>query len=68
MKIQNPHIITEGSEEYHLGEFKGNHILYDFEKILVYLNVKGKLLFGENFKIFNEYRDILYKLCNYTIH
>ena len=67
MKIQNPHIVTEGSEEYHLGELKGNHILYDFEKILTYLDAKGKLLFGENFKIHEEDRDILYKLCNYAI-
>jgi len=67
MSIQNPHIITEGSEQYQLGELKGNHILYDFEKILIYLDAKGKLLFGVNFKIYEEDRDILYKLCNYTI-
>ena len=67
MNIRNPHIITEGSEQYQLGELKGNHILYDFEKILVYLDAKGKLIFGENFKIYEEDRDILYKLCNYTI-
>jgi len=67
MNIQNPHIITEGREQYQLGELKGNHILYDFEKILIYLDAKGKLLFGENFKIYKEDRDILYKLCNYAI-
>jgi len=67
MKNQTPHIITEGSVQYELGELKGNHILYDFEKMLVYLNAKGKLLFGKKFKIYKEDREILYKLCNYFI-
>lgn len=62
-----PHIIVEGSVQYSLGKFDGTHVLYDFEKILVYLNVKGKLLFGKNFKVYEEDRDILFKLCNYFI-
>ena len=33
MKLRKPHIITEGSVQYQLGELKGNQILYDFEKI-----------------------------------
>ncbi len=67
MNIQEPHIITEGSLQYQLGELKENHILYDFEKILLYLNAKGKSLFGQGFKIHEEDRAILYKLCNYQI-
>ncbi len=67
MKNQSPHIIIEGSVQYALGELKGNQILYDFEKILIYLNAKGKLLFGKNFKIYKEDREILFKLCNYFI-
>lgn len=67
MNIQTPHIITEGSFQYKLGELKENHILYDFEKILIYLDAKGKSLFGQGFKIYDEDRDILYKLCNYQI-
>ena len=67
MNLQVPHIITEDSVQYKLGELKGNHILYDFEKILVYLDAKGKLLFGKKFKIYKEDREILYKLCNYQI-
>jgi len=67
MNLQTPHIITEGSFKYQLGELKGNQILYNFEKILVYLDAKGKQLFGDKFKIYKEDREILYKLCNYQI-
>lgn len=67
MSNAKPHIIQEGSRSYSLGELHGNEIIYDFDKMLVYLNAKGKLLFGETFKIFEEDRDILFKLCNYFI-
>lgn len=67
MKIQNPHIITEGHVTYQLGELKNNQILYDFDKILIYLNAKGRLLFGKNFKIYDENYETIFKLCNYFI-
>jgi len=62
-----PHIIFEGGVQYPLGKLKGNQILYDFEKILTYLDVKGRLLFGKNFRIYDEDHNILLKLCNYFI-
>ncbi|NJW52705.1 ATPase [Salinimicrobium oceani] len=65
--MDNPSKIMEGGIEYSLGTFDGKSVLYDFPKILVYLNAKGKLLFGENFKIYKEDRDILLKLCSYFI-
>ena len=68
MKTESPHIIIEGSVQYQLGELKGNMIHYDFSKILIYLEAKGKLLFGKNFKIYKEDEAILYKLCIYFIH
>lgn len=67
MKKSKPHIIIEGSVQYSLGEKLGNQIIYDFDKMLVYLNAKGKLLFGRKFRIFEEDREILFKLCNYFI-
>lgn len=67
MNTKTPHIITEGGIEYHLGELKEDHIHYDFKKILIYIQVKGKLLFGENFKIYEEDEVILFKLCIYFI-
>jgi energy-coupling factor transporter ATP-binding protein EcfA2 len=67
MKTKTPHIITEGGIEYFLGELKNDHILYDFQKILTYLEAKGKLLFGEKFKIYSEDEVILFKLVIYFI-
>jgi energy-coupling factor transporter ATP-binding protein EcfA2 len=67
MSNPKPHIIVEGAVQYSLGTMQGNQILYDFDKMLVYLDAKGKLLFGQKFKIYKEDRDILYKLCLYFI-
>ena len=67
MKYTNPHVIPEGGVRYRLGTLKGNYIHYDFDKMLIYLDAKGKLLFGKKFKIYTEDREILYKLCNYQI-
>lgn len=63
----NPSKIIEGGVEFSLGKFDGKSVLYDFPKILVYLNAKGKLLFGEKFKIYDEDKDILLKLSSYFI-
>lgn len=62
-----PHILIEGGVEFHLGTMKGDTILYDFPKMLCYLNAKGKLLFGKKFKIHEEDHEILYQLCSYFI-
>lgn len=67
MRYNAPHIISEGAVQYPLGTLKGREIHYDFEKILVYLEAKGKLMFGKNFKIYREDREVLYKLCLYAI-
>ncbi|GHA25005.1 MULTISPECIES: ATPase [Flavobacteriaceae] len=63
----NPSKIIEGGVEYSLGKFDGKIVFYDFPKILIYLNAKGKLLFGEKFKIYAEDRDIILKLSSYFI-
>ncbi|MCK0160421.1 ATPase [Allomuricauda sp. F6463D] len=67
MSNPKPHIIVEGAVQYSLGTMRGNQILYDFDKMLIYLDAKGKLLFGQKFKIYKEDRDILYRLCLYFI-
>lgn len=63
----NPHIIQESNLTYELGVLKNNCIQYDFDKILVYLDAKGRMLFGKEFKIHSEDLEIIYKLCVYTI-
>jgi len=65
--MDNPSKIMEGGVEFSLGKFDGKSVLYDFSKILIYLNAKGKLLFGEKFKIYEEDRDIMLMLTSYFI-
>ncbi|MGV8946145.1 MAG: ATPase [Lutibacter sp.] len=62
-----PHIKTEGTSNFQIGEIKNNTVHYDFEKIKTYLNIKGHLLFGKNFKIYKEDEPLLFKLCCYFI-
>jgi energy-coupling factor transporter ATP-binding protein EcfA2 len=64
---QNPSIVSVESTQYQLGELKGNHIHYNFNKIVLFLDAKGKSLFGQNFKIFKEDLEIIYKLSCYLI-
>jgi len=42
-------------------------MVYDFPRILVYLEAKGKMLFGNHFKIYPEDKKILFLLSNYFI-
>ena len=65
--MMNPSKIKEGGVAYTIGKFDGKSIVYDFPKILVYLDAKGKLLFGKNFKIYDDDHDIILKLCNYFV-
>ncbi|TMU50757.1 ATPase [Flagellimonas algicola] len=67
MNYHAPHIIVEGAVQYQLGKLQGKQILYDFEKMVVYLDAKGKLMFGKKFKIYREDKEIIYKLCLYFI-
>ncbi|WP_457617575.1 ATPase [Lutibacter sp.] len=62
-----PHIKTEGTSKFQIGEIINNTVQYDFEKIKTYLNIKGHILFGKNFKIHKEDEPLLFKLCCYFI-
>jgi energy-coupling factor transporter ATP-binding protein EcfA2 len=62
-----PHIKTEGTSKFQIGEIINNTVRYDFEKIKTYLNIKGHILFGKNFKIYKEDEPLLFKLCCYFI-
>lgn len=63
----NPSKIMEAGVEYSLGKFDGETVYYDFPKMLRYLEVKGKMLFGKDFQIFDGDMDIIFMLCNYII-
>ncbi|RXP45611.1 ATPase [Lutibacter sp. HS1-25] len=62
-----PHIKTEGTSKFQIGEIRNNTIHYDFEKIKTYLNIKGHMLFGKNFRIHKEDEKLIFKLCSYFI-
>ncbi|SNR54426.1 DNA replication protein DnaC [Lutibacter agarilyticus] len=62
-----PHIKTEGTSKFQIGEIRNNTVHYDFEKIKTYLNIKGHMLFGKNFRIYKEDEAPLFKLCSYFI-
>jgi energy-coupling factor transporter ATP-binding protein EcfA2 len=63
----NPSKITESAVVYCLGEFDGKQVEYDFSKVLAYLDAKGKMLFGRNFRLYPEDHEVLLKLCNYMV-
>ncbi len=63
----HPHIIHEKETMFELGTIQNNTIHYDFDKIVTYLNYKGKLLFGQQFKIYDEDLFLVYKLSLYYI-
>ena len=65
--MENPCEIQEGGKVFSIGKRSGNQVIYDFPKMLEYLEVKGQLLFGKEFRIFKEDEPLLYKLCNYII-
>ena len=48
----HPHIIHEKETLFELGTIENNIIHYDFDKVVAYLNYKGRLTFGKNFKIY----------------
>lgn len=63
----DPSKIMEGGLVFSLGNLQGEQVVYDFPKILIYLEAKGKMLFGEHFRIFEEDRGLLFRLSNYFI-
>ena len=65
--MENHYEIREGGVLYNLGKYRGKQIVYDFSKILEYLQVKGKMMFGDHFRIYEEDREIILKLSNYFI-
>ncbi|WP_405199339.1 ATPase [Christiangramia sp. LLG6405-1] len=65
--MNNPCKIQEGGMEYILGSYDGKKITYEFPKMLEYLDAKGKMVYGKDFKIYKKDHPLLHKLCNYYI-
>ena len=68
MKTQiQTYTIKEPENEYILGKITNGFVHYDFKKILAFLETKGRILFGNDFKIQKEDHYIIYKLIIYVI-
>lgn len=65
--MENPSKIEEGGVVYTLADLSNGKLIYNFPRILRYLDVKGKNLFGPDFKIHADDHKILLKLANYFI-
>jgi energy-coupling factor transporter ATP-binding protein EcfA2 len=65
--MRNPSKIVEAGVEYSLGRYDGKTVYYEFPKMMIYLEAKGRILFGERFRIFECDLELLFKLCNYFI-
>ena len=49
------------------GIIVNNRPMYDFAKCLTFLELKGKEMFGEKFKIYTEDHKVIYRLLLYII-
>lgn len=65
--MMNPSNLEIDGVTYSIGKFDGKSIVYDFQKILTFLEIKGKSMLGNRFRIWEEDVEILSKLCNYII-
>lgn len=63
----NPSILILGGVQYKVGKIDKDYLLYDFPQICRFLNARGKLLFGKQFKIYKEDYDLILKLISYFI-
>lgn len=67
LHTKTPHIVLVDGYEFELGTLTGNAIRYDFDKIIKFLDAKGKSEFGSHFKIYEDDLPILHKLSCYII-
>ncbi len=65
--MENPSKIEEGGVVYTLADISNGKLIYNFPRIVSYLDVKGKKVFGPDFKIHADDHKILLKLANYFI-
>lgn len=65
--MENLYKIKEPENDYIVGKISNGMVHYDFKKVITFLEAKGKILFGSNFKIHKEDHFIIYKLIIYTI-
>ncbi len=67
MKKEEIYTIKDTGITYPLGIVKDKTIHYDFDKMRIFLESKGKSLYGQNFKLFHTDTEIIYKLCTFIV-
>lgn len=65
--MQNPSKLKVGKQEFLVGTFNNNQMLYEFPMVLRFLEYQGKALFGKNFRLYEEDYKLIYMLTNYFI-
>jgi len=65
--MKKSHIAFERLSKFQLGAKDNNIFDYDFNKLQEFLNVKGRMMFGENFRLHKEDKAVLMILCCYFI-
>ncbi|MFZ2283972.1 MAG: ATPase [Lutibacter sp.] len=61
------HIAFERMSKFQLGASDNNILDYDFNKLQEFLNIKGRMMFGKNFRLLKEDKAMLFILCCYFI-
>lgn len=64
---KHPGILVLGGCQYQVADHQHNQLYYNFKPCLHFLEAKGKLLFGKEFKIYEQDKALVYKLICYFI-
>lgn len=65
--MKKSHIAFERMSKFQLGASDNNILNYDFNKLQEFLNIKGRMMFGKNFRLLKEDKAMLFILCCYFI-
>ena len=65
--MKKSHIALERMSKFQLGASDNNILDYDFNKLQEFLNIKGRMMFGKNFRLLKEDKAMLFILCCYFI-
>jgi len=65
--MKKSHIALERMSKFQLGASDNNILDYDFNKLQEFLNTKGRMMFGKNFRLLKEDKAMLFILCCYFI-
>ncbi len=65
--MKKSHKNIERMSKFQLGASDNNMLDYDNNKLQEFLNIKGRMMFGKNFRLHKEDKAVLFVLCCYFI-